>query len=1198
MRLLILFISLTIFQFVFASELKDILTKDEQKWLDMHPVIKYTGDPNYLPYEAFDKHKKHNGMVAEYLNIIEKKLKIEIQRVPSSSWLDALNKSKNLEVDMLSNYTNDKDFSSTHIFTDAFIKSPVVIIKQKSDLQPFISNLSELKNDKIAVGKKYAFLNPIFEKYPEFNYIELVSIEEVLKDVASRECDSALVTLNIGTYTIAKHGLRNLQVVGNVDVEMELGFQVKKEDELLVAILNKALRSISQEEHQRILNKWTKVEVKSKEDYKYTLTLLAILALVGILFFYRNYELKKEITKSTSDLTKLLKTFDENVIASKTDVDGNITYVSRAFCKISGYEEKDLIGKNHRIIKHPDNDKSLYEDLWKTITSGKTWRGVIKNRKKNGDYYWSQSIIEQDYDNNGNVIGYIIIRNDVTAKVELEEFNANLEKIVKSRTEELSILNIQQKTIFDTATIGIIMYKDRAINLINDEACKMLGYKEEELIGNTSRHFCEDDETYNRIIKQYEIVKKGEIASWEQKVIRKDGSAFIAKINLKAKDLNDLSKGVVATINDVTLEHKALEDIKEAKKMAENTTKAKSEFLANMSHEIRTPMNAIIGMSYLALGTELDNKQKAYIQKIENAAKNLLVIVNDILDFSKIEAKSMTLEHKEFYLESVLEDLMDMFVFKIQQKKLQLLLSIDRQTPSTLVGDSLRLTQILINLVGNAVKFTQEGEIIVCVKVIDKFKDRIRLKFEVKDSGIGLSYEQIEKLFVPFQQADGSTTRTYGGTGLGLSICKNLVNLMGGKIGVDAKLGEGSTFFFDINLGLGKNNNHFLENNISKELLTPSNLHDALLSAFGKKTAKYNNYNNIAKSIGGGVVLIVEDNHQNQEVTKELLEKVGVITEIASNGMEALEMLKENEYDAVLMDCQMPVMDGYEATQKLREIDDFKDIPIIAMTANSMQSDKEKCILVGMDDIVTKPINVNNFYKTLVEWVKPKNLTFDLNPNKQKNYKVDLHGVEIEGMNVKKALMRFQEDDEILLNMLKRFSNSQKDTIDVITYALKIDDMQELQRDIHTLKGLCGNLEARYLYEELQKLEHELKLPTLNRDLIESMILDIGKNLKALIASIDKNLMNFELFKEDNEKTSIDNFDITELKSDVYRLSELFKNLDSDALEFTQRLIKKLTNHTSQDRLDSILRASLNFDFEEALGHLQEISKDLKIDIF
>ncbi|MDD5373706.1 MAG: ATP-binding protein [Sulfurimonas sp.] len=1197
LKLFILSIFFMIFQVVFAEDFIDSLTKEEREWLAVHSTIRHTGNPTYLPYEAFDKDSGHKGMVSDYLDIIEKKLGIKIERVPSLSWLDAVAKSKDMQVDMLSNYTNDKEFKENYIITNSYIKSPVVIIKQRADFQPFISNLSELKNESIALGRGYAFLKPIFEKYPNLNYIEVDTIENVLKGVAAGEYDAALVTLNIGTYNISKHGLRNLQIMGKSDFEMELGFQVRKEYKIFADILNKTLDSITQEEHQRISNKWTVVEVKNKIDYTYILILLVVIALITILYFYRAYELKKEIAKSTSNLSKLLKVFDDHVIASEPDLDGNITYVSQAFCKINGYLPDELIGKNHRIIKHPDNNYDIYKNLWETVTSGKVWHGVIKNQKKNGGCYWAETIIEQDYDEEGKAVGYISIRHDVTAEVELQEFTANLEEIVKRRTDELFALNIQQKAIFDSATIGIILLQDRVIKQINDQACKMFGYEEEELVDNTTKILCENEDSYRKIDEYYEIVKTGEIATWEQKLIRKDKTTFITKIHLKAKDPENLSKGVVATIDDVTLEHKALEDIKEAKKMAEDATKAKSEFLANMSHEIRTPMNAIIGMSYLALGTDLDNQQRGYIQKIENAAKNLLGIVNDILDFSKIEANSMNLESKEFYLENVFENIMDIFVFKMQQKKLQLLFNIDRDTPSILVGDSLRLSQVLINLVGNAVKFTEKGEIIISVKVVERVNESVRLRFEVKDSGIGLSKEQTEKLFIPFHQADGSTTRTYGGTGLGLSISKNLVNMMDGEIGVESKLGEGSTFYFDVKLGFGKDNRHLIDDNISKELLTPSNLYDAVLSAFGKKITKYSNYNKIAKSIGGAVVLIVEDNHQNQDIAKELLEKVGVEADIASNGKEALEMIKEREYDAVLMDCQMPVMDGYEATKILREYDKFKDIAIIAMTANSMQSDKEQCFLVGMNDIITKPININNFYSVLVEWVKPKNPTLGLKSNQQKNSKIDLHGLEIDGMNINKALMRVQGDDEILFNMLKRFSNSQKDTIDMISQALRVDDKQELQRDIHTLKGLCGNLEAEYLYKELQKLEHELKLPAQNRDLIESMILDIGKNLKILIASIDENLKDFEeLSKIEDEKALVDNFDIKEIKTELCELSELFKNLDSDALEYAQRVVKKLTGRASKEKLDSMLEAALNFDFEDAEGYLTEIYKEFKID--
>ena len=1195
----IVFTLLILVESAFAIDFIDTLTDKERKWLSTHPLIKYSGNPEYLPYEAFESDGRHVGMAADYLDIIEKKLSIKVQRVPSLSWSDAVEKTRRKKVDILSDCIHNKELIKTHINTQSYIQSPIVVVKQKTDYQPFISELTELKSDTIAVGKGYAYLKPIFKKYPNLNYIEVDTIEHVLKGVASGEYSAALVTLNIATYNISKHGLRNLQVVGKSDFEMQHGFQVRKDYKIFADILSKTLNSITQEEHQNISNRWTKVEVKSRVDYGYIYTSSVAIVLILILFFYRNYELKKKIAKSTSHLSKLLKVFDEHVIASETDLEGNIVYASEAFCKINGYLQKEIVGKSHNIIKHPDNHPDIYKDLWKTIKEGRVWHGLLKNRKKKGGFYWSDTIIEQNYDELGNVKGYISIRHDVTAKIELEEFTTNLEEIIEKRTEELFAMNSQQKAIFDSASIGIMLLQDRVIKQMNNEACRMFGYKEDELIGFSTRVLCGCDESYEKIKDHYEILKTGEIAVWEQVLIRKDNTEFVAKIHLKAKDSTDLSKGIVATVDDITLQKKALLDIEESKKIAEDATKAKSEFLANMSHEIRTPMNAIIGMSYLALGTDLNKQQRGYVEKIENASKNLLGIVNDILDFSKIEANGMTLEHKEFYLENILENIVDIFSFKMQQKKLQFLFHIDKNTPSTLIGDSLRLSQILINLVGNAVKFTKNGEIIVSVKVADKSEDIVRLRFEVKDSGIGLSDEQIEKLFIPFHQADGSTTRLFGGTGLGLSISKNLVEMMDGEIGAKSELGEGSTFYFDVKLGYIQNSRELMDESSYKELLTPSNLYDAVLNSFGKKIVKYNNYNKIAKSIGGANILVVEDNEQNQEITKELLKKVGVNADIASNGIQAIEMIKDGEYDAVLMDCQMPIMGGYETTRNLRDDDRFKEIPIIAMTANSMQSDKEQCYFVGMNDVITKPIDVKSFYSVLLEWVKPKNPSFGLKSEIKGSSKIDFHKLKIDEMDIKKALLRFQGDNEILFHMLSRFSNSQKDTIDVISQDLKIGNIEDALREIHTLKGLCGNLEAEHLYKVLSKLESEVKLSTLNSDLIESMILDIDKRLKRLIASIDENLKKIHKISKDSDSEILSReFDIEKIKVELLRLSELFKNLDSDSIDSTQKLVEKLTDYISKEKLDAILEASLNFDFEEAELYLKDIAKELKIDIF
>lgn len=1195
-----LFFSLFLFlELAFAQGFRESLTDKERAWLDAHPVIKHTGNPVYLPYEAFNEKGRHLGMVADYLNIIEKMLGIKIERVVSSSWEDVLYKSREKQVDIITNYTNDDDFGSSHLITKGFIKSPIVVVKQIHNYyQHFISDLSELKGEKIAVGRRYAFLSPILKEYPLLNYIEVDTIENVLKGVSSGEFDAAIVSLNIGTYNISKHGLRNLQVLGKYDFELELGFQVAKENETLLHILNKVLDALSQEQHQKILNRWTVVEIKKEFDYRYIAALLFIIALGTLLYFFRSYELKREIAKSTSELSRLLKVFDEHVIALEIDLNGNITYASEAFCIINGYSQKELLGKSYHIIKHLDNDQKIYKELWDTITEGKVWRGVLKNRKKNGGYYWVEAVITQEYDSSSKISGYMAILHDVTAEIELKEFSANLEEIVQSRTEELLALNKQQKAIFDSAGIGIMLLKERMIRQVNNQACEMFGYSEHELINSTTRILCENDASYEKISEYYKIIDAGKIAVWEQKIVRKDGSTFVAKIRIKAKDEKNLSAGVVAAIDDVTLEHKALEDIKKAKEIAEEATRSKSQFLANMSHEIRTPMSAIIGMAYLALETDLDKKQRGYVQKIENAAKNLLGIINDVLDFSKIEAKKMTLEHKKFYLEDIFENLIDIFVFKMEEKKLKLLFNISKDVPSALIGDSLKLSQILINLLSNAIKFTDKGKIIISVKVIEAQNGIVKLGFEVIDSGIGLSHEQIEKLFNPFHQADGSITRTYGGTGLGLSISKHFVEMMDGEIGVESEPGKGSTFYFSVKLELEAKDKTIFKENTPKKFLTPSNLHDAVLNAFGKKIVKYSNYEKIAESVGGAKVLVVEDNLQNQEIAIELLNKVGVEVDVAGNGKEALAKIKESEYDGIFMDCQMPVMDGYEATIAIRREELFKEIPIIAMTANSTLSDKEHCRVAGMSDYITKPIDVKNFYQLLIKWIKPKNPTYGLAQDTKNSMKIELEKLKIYGVDIDKALIRVAKDEKILFNMLKRFSNSQKESVQKISQALKNEKMQDAQREIHTLRGLCGNIEAASLAKELQKLEDELSLKNLNIDLIDSKISEIDKELKKVIASIDDNLKVFDEISKTKDKKMVTGIDLKEIQVEFSTLSNFFKNFDSEAIESAQNLAQKLMDFMPKEDIELMLKASSNFDFTEADKYLKKLARELNLDNF
>ncbi len=776
-------------------------------------------------------------------------------------------------------------------------------------------------------------------------------------------------------------------------------------------------------------------------------------------------ELELRVRERTAELRKLSRATEHSPASVViTDKGGRIEYVNATFSEVTGYTAEEAIGQNPRILKTGDLPASYYKKLWETILAGNVWEGDFINRKKNGENYWESALISPIKNDEGEITHFVAVKQDITQRKQMEE------------------------------------------------------------------------------------------------------------------------------------------ELRQAKRAADQANQAKGDFLANMSHEIRTPMNAVIGMAHLALKTDLTAKQRDYLTKIQSSANSLLGIINDILDFSKIEAGKMDMESVDFNLDDVLDNLANLVTVKAREKEdLEVLFAPANDVPRFLVGDPLRLGQVLTNLANNAVKFTESGEIVVTIDKADQQGDTVTLQFSVSDTGIGLTEEQTARLFQSFTQADTSTTRKYGGTGLGLAISKSLVSMMGGEIWVESAKGRGTTFIFTADFGLGQEkarrqfrpaadlrglrvlvvDDNVTSREIFRDLLesfsfevamsasgeeaiteienadprapfelivmdwkmpgldgieaakrikthpglskipaiilvtaysreevmqkadkagldgfllkpvNPSVLFDAIMQAFGKdvpgtsRIAKRQKDADALLELKGARILLVEDNEINQQVAKEILEGADLNVTLANNGQEALETVKHTRFDAVLMDVQMPVMDGYTATRQIRNLkSEIRNVPIIAMTAHAMAGDEDKSLAAGMNGHVTKPIDPDQLFATLQKWIQPSENRRTAGQTQvsaagpQPANKVvsnDLLPESLPGFDLAAGKARLMGNKTLYRKLLVDFGAKYGGAADEIRAALDAGDIDQVHSLVHNIKGLAGNLAAIDLQAAAAELEKLVK---------------------------------------------------------------------------------------------------------------------------
>jgi two-component system sensor histidine kinase/response regulator len=760
------------------------------------------------------------------------------------------------------------------------------------------------------------------------------------------------------------------------------------------------------------------------------------------------------------------------------------------------------------------------------------------------------------------------------------------------------------------------------------------------------------------------------------------------------EQVEKLSKARKAMLN-------ILEDLDVARQAADSAAQAKADFLANMSHEIRTPMNAIIGFSNLAMKTELDRKQRDYLSKIQQSGKHLLGIINDILDFSKIEAGKLPVEHTDLELEKVLENVSNLVSEKTAAKGLELIFNIEKGTPNYLLGDPLRLGQILVNYANNAVKFTEQGEVIVSAKVVEETDHDCFIRFAVSDTGIGLTQEQMGKLFQSFQQADMSTSRKYGGTGLGLAISKKLAELMGGAVGVESEYGKGSTFWFTARLGKGVGKvKQYLpdpdlrgrrilvvdDNEMSRIILSDmltgmtfavkdvasgkaaleeiraaadagqpydvilldwrmpemdgietarairnlalnpfphmfmvtaygreevlkeatlagledvlikpvsaSTMLDTLVQVLGGKRDEKRDVDQQAASsmenlntIKGSTILLVEDNEFNQQIATELLTDAGFRVDVAENGQVSIDKLNKRAYDIVLMDMQMPVMDGVTATREIRKDERFKDLPILAMTANVMDTDIEKCHAAGMWDHIGKPIDPDELFGKLLKWMKPRKMeevekTYETPPvetQKEETKPIQQDDLpEIPGLDTSLGLKRVMGKQAFYRDMLRKYIDNQGEAPAQIHQSLDAEDFATAERLAHTAKGVSGNIGATQVQTLAATLEKAIreKMPReAIGEALEAFALAHGKLVTPLKEAFPAVAVAEEVAPVDAAKAA----EVSE------RMREFLANDDSEVVDYLETENAALRSILGAEHFGPFERAVKQYDFAQAL---------------
>lgn len=641
----------------------------------------------------------------------------------------------------------------------------------------------------------------------------------------------------------------------------------------------------------------------------------------------------------------LIETLSLHVL--RKDLQGRFTYASPSFCELIKKSFEEIKGKTDLELFPKELAEKYRQDDQKVLATKRTFEDIEVHPKPGGGKMYVQVMKSAIADAKGEPMGIQCLFWDVTESKRAE---------VDLRESETRI-----RAVFEAAMDSIIFTdEDGRIVEFNKASEQTFGYDRKEVIGKDMAEVFVPPEARQRhrqnLAGYADARKMGSMLgrALETPLLKKNGESFLAELAMQPIPLQG-EAGFAVFVRDITRQKQEEEALRQAKDAAEAASRSKGAFVANMSHEIRTPMNAIIGMTEYVLDTDVTTEQREYLDMVLDSGNSLLGLLNDILDVSKIEAGKLDLDNVQFPLRQWLKHSVRSQVFRADKKNIDFEYNVATDTPDRVIGDPHRLRQILVNLVGNAIKFTERGGITIDVRPESQSQELATVRFEVKDTGIGIPEEKCRSIFKEFEQAETTTRRQHGGTGLGLAICRRLVALMNGQIGVESEVGRGSTFHFTVEFGIGSG---------PIERISETEDATAFADEQPQESAAF-------ETVAPLTVLLAEDSPVNQKLAIGLLRKKGHDVVVANNGQEALDLFQKQSFDLILMDVQMPDMDGFEATGKIRKLEqEGAHTPIIAVTAHAMKGDRERCLDAGMDGYLSKPIRARALYSTIQKFTR------------------------------------------------------------------------------------------------------------------------------------------------------------------------------------------------------------------------------------